>query len=166
MLADLEAQRTALDQAIAAIRGVMERRSGSLLTTGPAPASVTSDTFLGLSIPDAAKKYLQMAGEKRTTQQICDALVAGGFVTKAKDFPSSVQTTLRRYIDEHDDLIRIGNTKNEWGLPGWYGPRARQQQGVTPRKPKTDEPDGGAVESAPTQNGASSAPKEAHPLAG
>jgi hypothetical protein len=127
VLADLEAQRAALDQAIAAIRLVMAQQPPELpraVGVG-APGELRSDAFIGLTIPDAVKKFLQTVKEKQTSEQIAEGLRRGGFQSNAKDFAASVQTTLRRYVEENSDMVRVGKT--EWGLPEWYGPRVRRK---------------------------------------
>jgi hypothetical protein len=44
----------------------------------------------------AAAEYLAAVGEPRTPREIADALVAGGFRTRSKNFTASVRTMLSR----------------------------------------------------------------------
>lgn len=110
VLADLEARRAQLDQAIAAIRLFLGEQGdgGSALFT-----EVKSDTFFGLSVTDAAKKYLTIVKDPKSTQEIADALKAGGFKSTAKNFYSNVFTALSR----DDTFCKI--KRGQWALSEW-----------------------------------------------
>src|ERR1700722_6017337 len=95
-LADLEAKRTVLDQAIASVKAVMA--SGAMGISVGDVLPVISDSasirlhggeipvgaFLGKSIPEAAKLCLQITKKKLTTREIAESLQRGGIETKAK----------------------------------------------------------------------------------
>src|SRR5580704_9041499 len=109
-LADLEAKRAVLEQAIASIRAVMA--SGALavsmgdsmppmadsVSLGLHGGDVPVGAFLGKSIPEAAKLCLQIVKRKLTSREIADSLLKGGIETTAKtsSFPSIVHSILAR----------------------------------------------------------------------
>ena len=81
---------------------------------GSGGTSLSPSAFLGMSIPDAAKAYLTTAREKKSTQEIIDALTAGGL-------PPSKYTTvyniLTRRQRQAGDIV---NLKGDWALAEWY----------------------------------------------
>ena len=91
--------------------GIGPTPGGSPLGPGGAPAH---DAFIGMSIPEAAKKRLAAVRKKLATQEIMTALEAGGL-------PSSKYTTvyaiLSRRQKQVGDLI---NMKGDWALAEWY----------------------------------------------
>lgn len=116
VLADLKARRMQLDSAIAAIEGI----TGQTGTTpggpgggyvGGAPAH---DAFIGLSIPDAAKKHLATTRKKQSTQELMAAMQAGGLPESKY---STVYAILRRRENQVGDII---NMKGDWALQEWY----------------------------------------------
>src|ERR1039458_5127590 len=82
VLADLKSRRAQLDSAIAAIEGITGQ-IGTSPSGGPggggyvggAPAH---DAFIGMSIPEAAKKHLTAVRKKLSTQELMTAMEAGG----------------------------------------------------------------------------------------
>lgn len=81
VLADLRAKREKLDAAIAGIELMLGLSSPSAATSPNTPIQaqeVESDSFFGMSIPDAARKFLGMRKKPQTTQEIADALNRGG----------------------------------------------------------------------------------------
>jgi hypothetical protein len=104
-------------------------------TTGPAPAagaatvlppqgsviSFSNDAFFGMTIVEAAKKYL--AGNKKTAtaRVISDALLAGGFKTSAKNPVENV----RSIISRNAQLVCVNG---EYGLAEWYPGRKVSQK--------------------------------------
>jgi hypothetical protein len=123
VLADLKAKRALLDQAIAAVEAIVSGGAPALPSAaknglvGPnLPREIKPDTFYGLSILDASKKYLAMTGEAQTTEQLADALNRGGLLCK----PGSVAAILQRAVKIKDgELRRVG--RGRWGLATWYG---------------------------------------------
>lgn len=121
VLADLEVRRAQLDQVIAGIRLILgEQGEGFSTPSTPdgakreIPQEVKSDTFFGLSVTDATKKYLTIVKDPKSTQEIADALKAGGFKSTAKNFYSNVFTALSR----DDTFCKI--KRGQWGLSEWY----------------------------------------------
>src|SRR5438477_411254 len=60
------------------------------------PAMISDDAFFGLSITEAAKKYLGMVKRKQTVREIADALDRGGLPHTSSNFVATVATMLRR----------------------------------------------------------------------
>lgn len=119
VLADLEARKAALETAIQAIRGFVGQGDGA---AAPAPRQaapgpimeIPSDAFFGLNLPEACRKYLSMAKRPRTTQEILEAVVAGGFKTLSKNLYSNTYTALSR----DPEVVKIDRSR--WGLVAWY----------------------------------------------
>lgn len=137
VIGDLEKQREKLAMVITALRQIKSTgvpfEATQALMTGLASDSVASphvvapliphDAFFGMTIPDAARKYLSWGGSRQTKSnpELCDALVDGGFQTSAANFRESVRATLTR----HHDFVKI---KGQWGLREWYGDRATKRK--------------------------------------
>jgi hypothetical protein len=118
VLADLRAKRDRLDSAIRAIEELM----GVATDITPAAAAraavelgtVQEDTFLGMSTPAAAEKYLRMVKRPKETGEIAEALQKGGIHSTADNFTNSVYTALMR----NEKVIRLGRGK--WSLREWH----------------------------------------------
>jgi hypothetical protein len=119
VLADLETKKAQIEAAIAGIRTLLGQASGSGPTGGPggggyvggAPAH---DAFIGMSIPEAAKKHLTAMRKKLSTQDIMTALEAGGLPPSKY---GTVYAILRRRENQVGDII---NMKGDWALQEWY----------------------------------------------
>lgn len=140
-LADLEARRTALDQAIASIRSLIA--SGALaggsqesllsLNGGP-PITIYGSTgeipvgaFLGKSIPDAARLCLQIVKRKMTTKEIADSLQRGGIETQGKSrFNNIVHSVLTRLFKTNKGIVKFEGSR--WGLAEWVHPGLHSAQ--------------------------------------
>ena len=126
VLADLVARRDQLNAAIAAIEQVAG--VGGATNTNKAAEEIRSDTFFGLSVPMATKKYLGMTGRQpKSPQEIVAALDAGGCVNATY---SNVYTALKR-LRTAGEVHKLPN--GEWGLAEWY-PGAR-----VPKRGKSSE---------------------------
>ncbi|HMG87309.1 MAG TPA: hypothetical protein VK574_16370 [Terracidiphilus sp.] len=73
----------------------------------------TNDAFFGMTIGDAAKKYLTAIKRTATARAITDALLAGGFKSAAKNFVESVRSILSR----NPTFVLVNG---EFGLAEWY----------------------------------------------
>lgn len=119
VLADLEARRAQLDAAITGIKLMLGQSGagpggptgGAGTYTGSTPAH---DAFIGMSIPEAAKKHLTAVRKKLSTQDIMTALEAGGLPPSKY---STVYAILRRRENQVGDII---NMKGDWALQEWY----------------------------------------------
>lgn len=119
VLADLEVKKAQIEAAIAGIRTLLGQSSGSGPTGGPGGGSYAGstpahDAFIGMSIPEAAKKHLTAVRKKLSTQEIMTALEAGGLPPSKY---STVYAILRRRENQVGDIV---NMKGDWALQEWY----------------------------------------------
>jgi len=148
ILADLEAKRNALDATIASFRAALAL--GALGQAGELPPSsnglvpsvfgpstyvpsvsggeVPAGAFLGKSIPDAAKLYLEIVKKKQTSKEIADALQKGGMETTSKNFQQMVHSVLDRARKASNSGI-VKLDRSHWGLATWY-PASLQSAGA------------------------------------
>jgi hypothetical protein len=157
VLEALKGRRARLDLLIAGLEaeltgqvegGVVEPAARTPLSAGPMPA-IHADTFFGLSIVEAAKKYLKMARRAQHTTAIADALAKGGLKRPEDGTLSSILVRAAK----GREIIKVG--KAMWGLSEWYpkppkdsgeakaGSKARTKQGrkrVSAKKPQADAP--------------------------
>lgn len=128
ILADLEAKKGSLEVAIASVRAAIAAgslgQSGDGATFAPGFSSalggeVPAGAFLGKSIPDAAKLYLEIVKKKQTSKEIADALLKGGMETASKTFPAIVHAILDRARKAKNPAI-VKLDRSHWGLTGWY----------------------------------------------
>lgn len=129
VIADLENKRDQINAAIEMLRAL----SGTGAIALPLPAApskvqmseadIPRDAFFGMTIPEAAKKYLAIVKGTKANAELCSALLRGGFKTQAANFGEVVRSTLQR----HPDFVKVNG---EWGLADWYGSRggARRQR--------------------------------------
>ena len=112
VLADIDARIAKLQ---ATREGILElmAATGATPTGGPG-GKIAHDAFLQMSIPDAAKKFLTSARQKKDTQSIIDALEQGGLPRSAYN---TVYAVLRRREKQVGDIINI---KGDWALASWY----------------------------------------------
>ena len=84
-----------VERAIRALEEVMgpEAARADPVAIPPAPAPAP---YAHLLFYAAVAEYLASCGEPRTPREIADALVAGGFPTRSKNFTASVRTMLSR----------------------------------------------------------------------
>jgi hypothetical protein len=135
ILADLEGKRAALDAAIASFRaaiafGALGTASdvppavsgtlpGNLLVPSISGGEVPAGAFLGKSIPDATRLYLEIVKKKQTSAEIADALRKGGMETNSKNFPQMVHSVLDRARKaENPQIVKLD--RSHWGLATWY----------------------------------------------
>jgi hypothetical protein len=154
ILADLEAKKAVLENAIASLKtaiaagalGTTEGMSylklaGTLVNPEIHGGEVPAGAFLGKSIPEAAKLYLSIVKKKQTTKEIADALREGGMETTGRgSFESIVSAALYR-VRSAGDIVRV---KGAWGLAEWWpagvGSAQEQPKGRKSRKAKRKHP--------------------------
>lgn len=80
---------------------------------------MSPDAYFGLSLVAATVKYLKLSPERRpkTSREISDALIAGGFKTTSKDFYNTVFSVLNREDKNEGPIAKVNNA---WGLAEWY----------------------------------------------
>lgn len=162
VLADLEAKKAAIEGAILALRQVINL--GTQVTPPIAgatgrmfdPSQIADDAFFGLSIGEAAKKYLSMVKRKQSVREIADALDRGGLHHTSGDFTNTVATMLRRQSVKDTELARVG--RGDWGLAAWYGNRRPTQSRHTPRAAKSKRSHGKSKPGRSTAKDAAAAP--------
>lgn len=131
VLADLEARKTQIDSAIAAVKTILA--SAGVLTNGSSegvirPEDIPSHAFLSLSIADATKKFLSMVKRKQSLPQIMQALERGG-LPPAKY--NTVYAVLRRREGQAGDIFRMGE---DWALTEWYPNNPNLTKRAEPKK--------------------------------
>jgi len=110
-------QLTATIDMLEAIRGTVTTvlPAGFSAAQQPAPAEleIRRDSFFGMTLPEAARKYLTMVKTTKSNPDLCAALLAGGFKTSSGNFSEVVRSTLQR----NKDFVKVNG---EWGLAEWY----------------------------------------------
>jgi hypothetical protein len=131
LIASYEVKIAALQEAVAALRKAKDALEGASLSTGVAgatatrPAEIGPDTFTGLTILQAAERYLRMVGRPaRTTEEIVEAVARGGL---QKASPGSVATILIRSHNGEGPVVRV--QKGLFGLADWYPKRPPKTKG-------------------------------------
>jgi len=130
VLADIDARIAKLQSTR---EGIVDLMSAAGITpTGGGPSGkIAHDAFLKMSIPDATKKFLSMARQKKDTPSIIDALEQGGL---PRSEYATVYAVLRRREKQVGDII---NMKGDWALAEWYpnykrkAPSGEEEQDVT-----------------------------------
>jgi hypothetical protein len=137
MLGKFRAQRAALDAMITALEQLLGL-SGIEDIPSVAPVSgdrrmdeLRSDSFFGLSIPDAIRKYLGVAKAPQSLSDIAHALQKGGMITTSKNILSTVSATLVRMKRNDGDVVPV---QGKWGLTEWY--KGMRREKLEPRKSK------------------------------
>jgi len=118
VLADLIARRAKLDAAIAAIgefaghdNEELSAHNQNRLTIAP-----VSREYRGMTIADAAIKFLKLSGKPQLTADISRALKLGGIGSASKNMYRTVYNTLNNRMDKHQDITKEGA---KWGLTEW-----------------------------------------------
>jgi hypothetical protein len=140
LLADMEAKKAVLEQAISALRAAIA--AGALgqpgeiplgsFSTGPMGGSVDLPVgaFLGKSLPAAVRLYLLTIRKKQTTSQIATALKEGGVETTADNFEQVVAGALFR-LKHAGEVLRF---PDGWGFAEHYPERIRKAVTQEPKK--------------------------------
>lgn len=125
VILDLRAKRDQIDSAITLL-GVLRGGITGISFDGPqaTPPAASSDdvtypgAFLGMSIPEAARKLL--AGKKRTLSnaEIALALKSGGLALASVDPMNTIGSVLTRRFMKVGDIVKVG--RGVWGLKEWY----------------------------------------------
>lgn len=131
VIADLEERR---DQMNGMIEMLKQMKAGGPLNPVASSSSmpitvmgadIAHDAFFGMTIPEAAKKYLSIVRRTTPHPALCDALLDGGFKTTATNFREVVRSTLGR----NPEFVKISG---QWGLNEWYGNRGTRKSKRTP----------------------------------
>lgn len=139
VLADLRAKRDQIDKAIAAIESL---RSGAPIPGGGAtPAAVTAPAdgpgaYLGMTIPEAAKKLLASRRQPLRNPDIATALIAGGLAMSSAEPANTIGSVLTRRFNDVGDIVKVG--RGTWGLKEWYPNRSFKKEKAENGDAKTD----------------------------
>ena len=141
VLADLEARKAQIESAISVIKALIaggmpppqqpiiapSGTAGMMAAAGASSGgsfSIESDTFFGLSILDATKKFLAMRKRPSTGPEIVEALRQGGQVNAQNEtFGNTLGATLSRSDAGAGAVVRVGRGK--YGLREWYANKPR-----------------------------------------
>ena len=80
--------------------------------------TITPETFKGMSIAEAGRKYLLMLGRGVTTRELIDNLPKGGVVTEAQHLDAAFRNAMSRRPDWFV-LIREKGRLGRWELAEW-----------------------------------------------
>ena len=143
VLADLKARRDQINQAIAVLEAVAGAGGlGSASGSGDT-VSIRSDSFFGMSVPQAVKKYLGMTGRvPKSPNDITETLKRGG---QEQATYNNVYTALKRA----PDVVKLPN--GDWGLLEWY-PSLKKKQRLS-GEGEAEEPENNAEVDSSTGNG-------------
>src|SRR5690348_7975382 len=142
VIADVEAKRDRLTGIIDALKELKALGIPMVAVNGivgnpniTIGATIPHDAFFGMTIPDAARKYLSIVKQTKPHPELCDALLEGGFQSRSENFREVVRSTLGR----NPDFVKI---KGQWGLKEWYGNRMvgtkRQKKATAESQPQQD----------------------------
>jgi hypothetical protein len=128
VVADLKSRRARLDQLIAGFEAMILGQGDPATldvdptapTGGVLPTMIHADTFFGLSIADAAKKFLKMARRAQHTAAIADAVGQGGLKRPDVNVMSSILVRAAK----GREVTKVG--KGMWGLAEWYPKSAKE----------------------------------------
>ncbi|HEY7095927.1 MAG TPA: hypothetical protein VH437_04335, partial [Terriglobales bacterium] len=101
VISDLEAKRDQLTAMIDTLKqmknlGIQSPLNLTSANTQVNQPTLAHDSFFGMTIPDAAKKYLSIVRTTKTNPELCEALLDGGFKTTSDNFREVVRSTLGR----------------------------------------------------------------------
>jgi DNA-directed RNA polymerase delta subunit len=142
VIADLKARRTQLDVMIAGLEQQMASAGEGTqidvagltgLDQHSEPTEIRSDTFFGLSIPDAIRKCFKISKRPLSLSEMTASLKAGGLLTTAQNLMQTIGATLQRMKKTDGDVVSLGN--GQWGLTEWY-PGLRKEKVEATAKPK------------------------------
>jgi hypothetical protein len=121
VILDLESKISTLQATVENLRNI--RSIVSQITQSPAAIQgqrtaqgITDfghDAFFGMTVGDAAKKYLKAVKKTVSVPVLVDALLAGGL----KSASTNMRENVRSILGRHPDFVRING---EFGLTEWY----------------------------------------------
>ncbi len=138
VLADLLARRESLDKAIEAVRPLAGQSAprANLALNG---IEIRSDTFFGLSVPEAIRKLMAMKRKPLTPAEIAEDLEKGGLTHSSASFVNTVGSVLHRLAKGDSGIILV--KRGQYGLAEWY-PGHKRRVGKKNGEPEEREDDG------------------------
>ena len=108
VLADLEAKRSDIDNAIAGVRQLLNLGTDPNVspTMRERADQLRSDSFFRMSLPAAILKFLDMAKCPQSASEVMTALLSGGFKTTSKNFTPLVSSNLSR-LKANGELVNV-----------------------------------------------------------
>jgi hypothetical protein len=129
-IADLENKKAEIERTIALLRQLQAMTIGGLAQVGEGGSvslaassfmgsEVPTGAFLGKSIIEGTKLYLEIVKKKQTAKQIMDGLLKGGMESsRPKSFLKTVHSALTRARQTpNPPFVKVGT---QWGLTGWF----------------------------------------------
>ena len=114
VLKDLKRRKKVIDTAIAGVTALIGESEAELQACLPAlspktqePRDVASGSFAGLTLTEAAQRYLEMAKEPQSTAEIADALERGGYPTESRNFRNTVRSVLDRHAKTVGVIVKV-----------------------------------------------------------
>jgi hypothetical protein len=111
-LAELEDKRAALKETVAGLRKLLNVGSSDVATSAP---RIPKGAYKGMSIVEAAEKYLHMVNRPQTNREVVAALAKGG-KTGSAGFTDTVRSVISRHAKKKG-TFRWRN--NKWELSEW-----------------------------------------------
>jgi hypothetical protein len=128
VLADLLAQRERIDAAISAIQAARGGAGAAAAqpSGGANSAKVEPDSFFGMTVLEAAKKFLGMTKRPQKANAIADALKQGGYHFATDNALPTVASVLNRDDAKGGEIVRVG--KGLFALAAWYKTRPKKDR--------------------------------------
>jgi hypothetical protein len=143
VLADLRVRREEIDRLIRgleSVRGTGSNVGGSTELETPAgeSAAASAGLFLGMSIAEAAKRFLAARRRTLSSAEIASGLQAGGLAMNSSDPANTVSSVLIRRFASVGDIVRV--SRGQWGLAEWYPNRSfrKKERESGGKKAETD----------------------------
>ena len=112
ILEDLRNKRERIEEAIEAITRLLEVNGEAVPGVGKSASG--GGMFAGMTVAEAARKYLSIIKRPAPTKEIVEALERGGLQHNAKDFYASVYAILRQQAQR--DKAPIRRNALDWEL--------------------------------------------------
>jgi DNA-directed RNA polymerase delta subunit len=134
---DLKKRIEQLQAALAGVEGILAATSLTGSQRVSSAQDIARDEFLGMTIPDAAKKYLEVIRTPQTIGQIWEGLKQGGLPHIKYN---AVYTAIWRRVSPDGDFARVDETL--WGLAAWYKtiPNVKKKDKAKAAKPAVSDP--------------------------
>ena len=93
---------------------------GAGIPASPASSTeILSDSFFGLGVADATRKFLNMTKRPQAVPDIAKALEKGGFTHKSQNLTNTVGAVLHKIDSKGGDIRKV--SRGVYGLTSWYG---------------------------------------------